>query len=84
MKKDQLEYILLVLARILETKGTKKHIEEFKTKYNGIKWDAGLTKSLLMQGRNTLRLNQWITNIIDFMLENDISIDLGRYEAKIN
>lgn len=84
MNKDQLEYILLVLIRVLETKGSKKHIEEFKAKYSGIRWDAGLTKSLLMQTRNTLKLNQWITNIIDFMLENDISIDLGRHEAKIN
>jgi hypothetical protein len=73
MKNESLQYILKTLARILETSAEKAHIEEFKAKYKGMKWNDGIECSLLKYARNGLTMKRWIENLINFMIEKNIS-----------
>jgi hypothetical protein len=74
MKKENLQYILTTLARILENSAEKAHIEEFKAKYKGMRWNDGIERSLLSYARNGLTMKRWIENLINFMIEKNISL----------
>ncbi len=39
MRKENLQFILKTLARIFENSAQKGHIEEFKAKYKGVRWN---------------------------------------------
>jgi hypothetical protein len=73
MKKESLQYILKTLARILENSAEKTYIEEFKAKYKGMRWNDGIERSLLGYAHNGLTMKRWIENLIDFMIEKNIS-----------
>ncbi len=86
MKKEDLRYILSVLACNLESVATSEQITKFKKKYCGMRWDETLEKDLLAHADNTLKLERWIKNIISFMVEQDIhsnslneELMIGRY-----
>jgi hypothetical protein len=72
MRKESLQYILKILAHIFENSAEKAHIEEFKAKYKGMKWNDGIERSLLGYARNGLTMKRWIENLIDFMIEKNI------------
>jgi hypothetical protein len=73
MKKENLQYILKTLASILENSAEKAQIEEFKTKYKGVPWNNGIERTLLSYAENALTMKRWINNLINFMLEKNIS-----------
>ncbi len=73
MRKENLQFILKTLARIFENSAEKAHIEEFKAKYKGMKWNDGIERSLLEYARNGLTMKRWIENLINFMIEKNIS-----------
>jgi hypothetical protein len=76
MKKENLQYVLKTLARILENSAEKAHIEEFKAKYNGMPWNDGIERSLLRYAENINTMKRWINNLIDFMIEKDIAFNI--------
>jgi hypothetical protein len=73
MKNESLQYILKTLAHILENSAEKAHIEEFKAKYKGMRWNDGIESSLMSYARNRLTMKRWIENLINFMIEKNIS-----------
>ncbi len=72
MKKEDLRYILSVLACNMESLATSEQITKFKKKYCGMNWQQNLEKDLLAHADNTLKLERWIKNVITFMVEQDI------------
>jgi len=72
MKKENLRYTLRILARVFESTCEKSHIEEFKAKYKGVRWNGGVEESLLNYARTRLAMNIWIENLINFMKEKGI------------
>ncbi len=72
MNGEILRHTLQILARFFEISAEKSHIEEFKTKYSGVRWNSGIERSLLAYARNKLTMERWIENLIDFMKEKDI------------
>ncbi len=73
MRKESLQYILKTLARILENSAEKAYIEEFKAKYKGMRWNDGIEHTLLTYAQNGLTMKRWIENLINFMIEKNIS-----------
>ncbi len=73
MRTENLKYILKTFARIFENTAEKAHIEEFKARYNGMKWNGGIERSLMSYARNKMTMTRWIENLINFMMEKNIS-----------
>ena len=73
MKKDSLQYILVVLTRELELHATSEQVTKFKKKHCGVRWGKSLEKDLLGYAKNAYNLKRWIENVVTFMVENNIS-----------
>ncbi len=76
MKNETLQHTLRILARVFEKSAEKSHIEEFKAKYRGVRWDSGVESSLLAYASNKLTKERWIENLIDFMREKNIKYNV--------
>ncbi|VVB56374.1 Uncharacterised protein [uncultured archaeon] len=73
MKKENLQYILKTLSYIFENSAQKAHIEEFKAKYKGVPWNDGIERTLLSYARTGVTMKRWIGNLINFMIEKNIT-----------
>jgi len=73
MKKDSLQYILMVLTRNLESHATSEQVTKFKKKHCGVRWGRSLEKDLLNYAKNAYNLKRWIENVVTFMVENNIN-----------
>ncbi len=73
MRRETLQHTLQILARVFENSAEKSHIEEFKAKYRGVPWDSGVELSLLTYARNSVTMERWIENLINFMREKNIT-----------
>ncbi|NJD53417.1 MAG: hypothetical protein FIB07_11175 [Candidatus Methanoperedens sp.] len=73
MKKKNLQYILKTLSRVFENSAQKAHIEEFKAKYRGVPWRDGIERTLLSYARSGVTMKRWIDNLINFMMEKNIT-----------
>ena len=74
MKKNSLQYILLILTRDLESHATSEQVTKFKKKYCGMRWGNSLKNDLLYYGKNAYNLERWIENVVTFMVENNINL----------
>lgn len=83
MRKEDLRYILSVLACNLESSATSEQITKFKKKYCGMNWQQDLDKDLLAYADNTLKLERWIKNVITFMMEQNIPANSLNNESAI-
>ncbi len=73
MRRETLQHTLQILARVFENSAEKSHIEEFKAKYRGVPWDSGVELGLLTYARNSVTMERWIENLINFMREKNIT-----------
>ncbi|NJD54133.1 MAG: hypothetical protein FIB07_14860 [Candidatus Methanoperedens sp.] len=78
MKKENLQYTLQILAGLFENTAEKSHIEEFKTKYKGVRWRGGVKNSLLDYAKTKLAMQIWIENLINFMKDKGIILTAQR------
>ena len=77
MKKDSLRSILLILTRDLESHATSEQVTKFKKKHCGVRWGKSLEKDLLNYAKNAYNLKRWIENVVTFMVENNINININ-------
>ena len=74
MNKDYLRFVLKMLARSFESNATNEQVTKFKKKYSGIQWQTTIEKTLLNYADTNLFLKKWISNIISFVNEHNITV----------